>query len=269
MTSSADTPLAMPEQAVALEIAAEVARIALGYQEGIVAERKADRTVVTAADRAVDAYVRDRLHRAFPEDALLSEETEDDPDRLGRSRVWIIDPIDGTRGFIDQSEEWAIHIGLVVDGALRLGVVALPGRDEILCGRPGRGATRLRAGTSLPLRVPADPPPIVLASRRLEADPHPIMAALAGYGWEHCHSVGYKVARMLAGEAALYIHPQTIFEWDVAAPASVLLAAGGAVCDYAGRDFAFNQPEPRCAGLIFSCKPDPAAIVSGTGAPDA
>ena len=92
-------------------------------------------------DRAANALILDRLRSARPDDAVLSEESVDDPIRLSRSRVWIVDPLDGTREYAEGRDDWAVHIGLAVDGAPAIGAVALPARGMVLATRPERAKT--------------------------------------------------------------------------------------------------------------------------------
>jgi 3'(2'), 5'-bisphosphate nucleotidase len=177
--------------------------------------------------------------------------------------VWIIDPIDGTKDYAAGGAGWAVQIALVVDGVLALGVLDLPVLSVQLTGIPGQGATIRTPDGVRPLRHEGRRLTTLIASssaRNAQAL-SAIRAALPEYGITTGTSVGVKVHRMLQGEADLYVHTRPIHEWDVAAPAAVLLAAGGTATALGGTALAFNTPGGRCSGLVFSTRPDHSAIV--------
>ncbi|HVR63312.1 MAG TPA: inositol monophosphatase family protein, partial [Polyangia bacterium] len=120
---------------------------------GIAVETKADESPVTAADRDANAVIIDRLRAAFPGDGILSEESPDDRRRLGKSRVWIIDPLDGTRDFVARTGEFSVHVALAVDGAAVVGVVAQPVTASVFFAVAGHGAFCARAGQTERLQV--------------------------------------------------------------------------------------------------------------------
>lgn len=242
------------ELSTALRLAGEAGDLALSLRGRVGEERKADATPVSEADRRCDALLRAGLAQAFPDDGLLTEETADDGTRLACRRIWIVDPIDGTRDFLDGRDEWAVQIGLAEAGVPVLGVVALPALGLILAGRPGQGASlHHRDGTSVPLHVPADLPRRLIASRssRTREALVRIRTVLADHDLVRCSSVGRKVHEILAGRAGLYLHPTSIHEWDVAGPAAVALAAGLAASDLAGAALRFNTPAAEVSGLAI------------------
>jgi len=123
------------------------------YAENTLVEWKGKNDPVTEADRAVSRFLVDELRAAFPNDAILCEEEKDDLRRLEASRVWILDPMDGTKEFIARRGEFAVMIGLAVDGEARLGVVYQPTEDRLYYGAAGGGASMTQRGVTTPLQV--------------------------------------------------------------------------------------------------------------------
>lgn len=257
------------ELSIACLAAREAGRIALQMQAGIASTAKADGSPVTPGDLAADLVIRHHLLAAFPGDALLSEEAPDDLLRLSNQRVWIVDPIDGTSDYAAGGSGWAVQIGLAVDGVLVLGVLDLPGEQTQLTGVVGHGATicderGVRALTR-PVVHPTDTPLTTLiasSSTRNSTALRTLRQALPEYACTACTSVGVKVHRILRGEADLYVHTRRIHEWDVAAPAAVLRAAGGAATALDGSTLVFNSPSGRNPGLVFSSRNDHAQIIT-------
>jgi len=237
----------------AIAIAREAAAVALEAQASAVEERKGDDSPVSHADRACDAAIRGGIAARFPGDAILSEETDDDLDRLDRARVWIVDPIDGTRGFLDGDDAWAIHVGFAVDGRLVLGVVAAPARGWCYAGVPEAGAWEVADdGRRIPVE-PASHDPVLLCSHRMRRRADPALEPFADLEREYRHSVGYKACLLLRGEGTCYLHPQTIHEWDAAAPAALVSGAGGIACTAGGDELTFNHRDPRVPGIFLAC----------------
>jgi 3'(2'), 5'-bisphosphate nucleotidase len=233
-------------------------------QGGIAATAKADGSPVTPGDLAADAIVRQYLTLNFPQDAILSEEEADAPIRLGNRRLWIIDPIDGTRDYITGSPEWAVQVALAVDGRLVLGVLDLPGEGRCLVGAPGHGAWILDAQGQRPLGIDPGNADVLITSqsKRNRQAVAMVSAALPEFRSLNATSVGVKVWRMISGHAGLYVHPRALAEWDAAAPAAVLLAAGGEVTDLAGERLRFNSTSGYCPGLVYSKRSDHAALIA-------
>ena len=234
------------ERQVAIAAAQQAGAVALSMQGRCAVSEKADASVVTEADYAADALIRGALAAAFPDDALLSEETAADGQRLHRQRVWIIDPIDGTKGFVEGESEWAIHIALVEAGELVLGVVATPAAQRIVSGVPGHGLWELRAGEERALpqdlltatALPADS--TLILSRRQYDKPHAALAALPFSQRMWTHSVGVKVLALLDGKGQAYVHPAPLYDWDAAAPMALVLAANGCCTSAAGSPLQLN-----------------------------
>ena len=208
---------------------------------------------VTDADLAADALLRDRLGVARPGYGWLSEESEASADRLDRRRVWVVDPVDGTRSFIQGYAEFALSVALVEGDAVVMGVLHNPARDELFWAVRGDGAFDAD-GTRLAVRGPDDSPLTLLASRseiaRGELAPFRPDFEIRPLG-----STAYKLAGVAAGDAHGYISRGPKSEWDLAAAALLVVEAGGRVSDIGGRPLRFNQPDPRIEGVI-SGSPD-------------
>lgn len=197
---------------------------------------------VCEADLSVDAMLRERLSAIDPQAGWLSEETADTVHRLGVPRVWVVDPIDGTRDYLRGRPGWAVSVALVDQGAVTLGILAAPARNELWVAQLGKGATRngvlLKAGSrdSLPgARVPADQLP------RIDRDLVTV---------EKPNSIALRMAMVAADEADLVATVRWGNEWDVAAAALIVQEAGGIVTDALGDPLRFNRPQPTAFGLL-------------------
>lgn len=184
------------------------------------------------------------LAAARPEDAVLSEEAADDSDRLTASRVWIVDPLDGTREFSEGRHDWAVHVALWADGDLVAGAVALPGLDVVLTSDPAAVVPDRDAGRPLRMAVSRSRPPAI-ATRVADA----LGAELVAMG-----SAGFKVAAVIRGEADLYVHGGGQYEWDSAAPVAVARAAGLHTSRLDGSPLRYNRPDPYLPDLVV-CRP--------------
>jgi myo-inositol-1(or 4)-monophosphatase len=203
---------------------------------------------VSEADIEVDAWLRDHLRAARPGYGWLSEETPDDPAERAAARVFIVDPIDGTRAFIGGEATWAHSLAVVEDGRPKAAVVHLPARRKTYAAALGQGATL----NGTPLR----------ASDRAEVAGSTFLAARASFEAQHWKgpvpqvdrafrpSLAYRLALVGEGrfDGMLTIRPT--WEWDVAAGALVAAEAGATVTDRSGRPLAFNNPDPRLDGIL-------------------
>ena len=228
---------------------------------------KGENDPVTAADEAATGVILEHLHGAFPDDAILIEERADDRSRLGRRRVWIVDPLDGTREFIDRIPEFCVMIGLVEDGEPVVGVVHVPLTGAVFLGSRGSSARRIDGdGTTVDLSC--TPAPSIEAMRLVVSRSHrseKISRAkdLLGITAEvPSGSVGMKVARLVTGEADLYIHlGPGIKLWDACAPDAILRSAGGLMTDPAGAPIDYGAESVHCPiGLLASAGTHHAAI---------
>lgn len=229
----------------ALEEASAVLR---RYTPGdIEARRKVGDDPVTEADLAVDALLR----RLLPQDGegWLSEETKDDLSRLDRRRVWVVDPLDGTREFVAGIPEWCVSVGLVVDGAPVAGGICNPATGETVVGARGLGVTL----NGRPARVserPALRGGLVLASRS-EVKRGEWEGYTEGlFTMRPTGSVAYKLGLVAAGlaDATWTLTPK--HEWDVAAGVALVLAAGGTILTGEAEEARFNRERPKLSRLI-------------------
>jgi 3'(2'), 5'-bisphosphate nucleotidase len=196
---------------------------------------KADESPVTAADHAANDVILARLREAFPADAILSEEKRDDLSRVDSERVWVVDPLDGTKEFLARNGEFSIMIGLAVGGRAVLGVVYLPDGDVLYTAAEGAGAWAVRGDARNRLEVEeADPESLRLVGSRSHPDPllTRMQHALGITDVEPCGSVGVKCSRIAEGRRDLYVHPVPYLkEWDTCAPEVMVREAGGSVTD--------------------------------------
>ena len=199
---------------------------------------------VCEVDLAVDAFLQERLGTLDPEAGWLSEETLDDSDRIERRRLWVVDPIDGTRDFLRGRPGWCVSIALVEDRVPVLGVLAAPMRDELWTAARGRGSwrngQRLRVSPRAGLagaRVPADTLPKV--DRDLVAVDKP-------------NSIALRIAMVGAGEADLLATLRWGFEWDIAAAALIAEEAGATVTGALGQPLAFNTASGEAFGVLVA-----------------
>jgi 3'(2'), 5'-bisphosphate nucleotidase len=244
----------LSEFAGELEVAALAAReagavILAHYARGSIAvDTKADASPVTAADRDANRIIVERLRAAFPDDAVLSEELPDDGTRRSQRRVWIVDPLDGTRDFIARTDDFCVHIGLAVDGVPVVGAVFRPTAGALFSAAAGAGAFVESDGGRLPLRVPAVNPPEGLrvgvtrtaATSRLRtflADTGLAARAVA-------MGASVKLMALARGEldAVINLGPGEQ-DWDTCAPDAILREAGGLYTDTAGQPFVYNGPD--------------------------
>lgn len=206
---------------------------------------------VTAADHASNDVIIAGLQSAFPEDGILSEETPDDRERLNKERVWIIDPLDGTKGFINRDGDFAVQIGLAKDGEPLLGVVYLPHEDILYTGVRGQGSwATINGETPKKLQVSnkTDLTEMNLAVSRDHRSPR-MGRVVKDFGLRSetaRGSVGLKVGLITRQICDLYLHlsPRTKF-WDTCAPQIILEEAGGKMTDLFGFPIIYNLSEVR------------------------
>ena len=223
------------------------------YGTALKVRHKAPNQPLTEADLAADALLRETLLGARPDYGWLSEETVDTPDRLAHERVWIVDPIDGTRSFIAGRPEFSISVGVADRGAAVAGVVHNPATREVFWCARGRGAFSGDEGTAMDggTRLQAQPVPgaDLLASRSDMARP---WLQELGRGWtlRQVGSTAYKLALVAAGRAVAYVTRGARSEWDLAAAALLIEEAGAVITDAAGTPLAFNGRSTNVRGVI-------------------
>jgi myo-inositol-1(or 4)-monophosphatase len=215
---------------------------------GLNIEKKPDGTPVTDADLAVDAFLTERLRAARPDYAWLSEETADNSDRLAARRVFIVDPIDGTRAYMRGKPWWAVCIAVVEDGVPIAGVVHAAALDECFTSTLGCGANlngqRIHASGTVNLegcRMLGDEK---MFNHPAWREPWPPMTI------ESRNAIAYRMALVASGafDAAVALSAKS--EWDLAAAALIAEEAGVKISDHKGRAFAFNKPIAKVPSLI-------------------
>ncbi len=228
----------------ALDVAVEVLE---PFDQGrIESSRKTGGDPVTEADIALDRALKAVLRR--PGEGWLSEETVDNPDRLEFSRVWIVDPLDGTREFVDGIPEWCVSIGYVVDGEAVAGGIVAPCRNFRIFGGVGEGVET--EGAQPVPRSDTLAGALVLASRSevRRGEWEPVFSTPVSV--RNMGSVALKLGMVGAGmaDATWTLVPKN--EWDVAGGAAIVRASGGMTLDPSGRQVLFNRPDPLLPGFI-------------------
>ena len=229
-------------------IVREAGRIAHGMWPGaghkLDAWEKSKGNPVCAADLAVDAFLIRELGALLPAAGWLSEETADDPSRLGKDLIWLVDPIDGTRDFIRGRSGWAVSVALISGGRPLIGFLAAPARGEFWHAVAGQGSWRngepLSASqrSAFPgSRVPADSLPREDRDLVTVAKPN---------------SIALRAAMVAADEADLLATLRWGWEWDIGAAALIAREAGAAVTDAFGGPLNYNKRDPRAFGLLIS-----------------
>jgi 3'(2'), 5'-bisphosphate nucleotidase len=240
-----------------LEIARRLAREAGAltleyYDKPLHVEQKMsadDEEPVTEADRAANALIVAGIRQEFPDDGILAEESIDTARRLGKSRVWMIDPLDGTNGFIARNGDFAVQIGLAIEGEARVGVVYQPLADVLYWAAVGEGSWIERAGlASERARVSEhrDVNEMRIAVSRSHRSPRMdrVVRTLGVRDEVQRGSVGVKVGLIIERQCDLYVHlsPRTK-QWDTCAPEVILSEAGGRMTDLFGSALSYNSPE--------------------------
>jgi 3'(2'), 5'-bisphosphate nucleotidase len=201
-----------------------------------------------AGDATANQFLVHALREQRPDDGLLSEEEKDNPERLAKSRVWIVDPVDGTREYGEERSDWAVHVGLSIDGVASVGAVALPGLGQVL-------------RTDAPLTLPPAPPTLrMVVSRTRPAREATEVAERIGAELVPMGSAGAKAMSIIRGEADIYLHSGGQYEWDSCAPAAVALAHGLHVSRIDGSPLIYNQADVYMPDLLI-CRMDHAPMV--------
>lgn len=193
-----------------------------------------------AGDRVANAFIMEALAENRPDDAVLSEEERDNPFRLQAERVWIVDPLDGTREYAEGRDDWAVHVGLAINGVAKIGAVALPASGVVMLSEPQdvkQSPEKLR----------------MLVSRSRPAKEALDVAEALGAELVPMGSAGAKAMAVLRGDADIYLHTGGQYEWDNCAPAAVALAAGLHASRVDGTDLVYNNADPYLPDLLI-CK---------------
>lgn len=263
----------LSDDLVARDLAADAGELLVGLREAAGAASAETAISPQAASALRDRgdlqshqLLASRLSQLRPDDAVLSEEAADSPARLAADRVWIIDPLDGTREFGEPGRtDWAVHVALWQRGQLTAGAVALPALGTVLSTAAPPRREPPAPGSRLRIFVSRSRPPRFVQQVAAE-----LGAELVGMG-----SAGAKAAAVISGEADAYIHAGGQYEWDSAAPVAVALAAGLHASRLDGSELRYNQPDPslpdillcpaECARRLLDAVRDSAAQESGRG----
>lgn len=234
------------DHTLAADLAERAGALLLALRSELLAEGVEAKELKDAGDRASHEFLVAQLAELRPDDAVLSEEARADEmadrSRLTAARVWIIDPLDGTREYGEDRSDWAVHVALVEDGVPTAGAVALPGLGTVF-------------STGTPATVPDAPDRLrVIVSRsRPPAEALAIAEALDAELVE-MGSAGAKAMAILRGEADVYPHSGGQYEWDSAAPVAVALAAGLSCTRLDGSPLVYNREDPYLPDLLI-CRP--------------
>ncbi|UUL82997.1 3'(2'),5'-bisphosphate nucleotidase CysQ [Sphingomonas qomolangmaensis] len=217
-------PDAVNDARLAADIATEAGALLLALQGTMAPCRE----LGTAGDAQANRLILDRLRDARPEDFVLSEEAADDPARCAAQRLWVVDPLDGTREYAEGRDDWAVHIGLSIDGVAVTGAVALP----------GLGVT-LASDAPPPLAPLPQRPRMVVSRSRPPAEAVKVADAL-GAERIPMGSAGAKAMAVVRGTADIYLHAGGQYAWDNCAPAAVAIATGLHVSRIDGSPLVYN-----------------------------
>lgn len=228
----------MTDAELARAIAAEAGALLRDILADCPAEERGAR-----GDHEANALILSRLRAARPDDFILSEESHDDRRRCSARRVWIIDPLDGTREYAGGVDEWAVHIGLAIDGVPSIGAVALPAQGKVYA-------------TDDPPRLPEcrDARPRLVVSRSRAPDIVHQVASTLDAELIPMGSAGVKAMAVVEGLADIYLHDGGQYEWDNCAPAAVAIAAGLHASRIDGSPLTYNCENPFLPDLLI-CQP--------------
>ena len=234
--------MALTDTELAAHLAAVAGRILLDVRASGMFEGK---SLGKAGDQTANQFLVHALRQQRPDDGLLSEESKDTAERLSKGRVWIVDPVDGTREYGEERSDWAVHVGLAVDGVATIGAVALPGLD---------GGIVLRSDQPRPLPAAPARPRLVVSRTRPAPEAVAVAEALDGE-LVGMGSAGAKAMAVVLGEAEIYLHSGGQYEWDSCAPVAVAAAHGLHCSRIDGSPLRYNQPDTYLPDLLI-CRPE-------------
>ncbi|MEZ4286601.1 MAG: 3'(2'),5'-bisphosphate nucleotidase CysQ [Polyangiales bacterium] len=247
------------ELAVASELALEAGKILMQiYNTDYDVAYKSKSDPVTEADTRSNAYLVAALSQHFPNDGIVAEENVNHGDALQKSRCWYVDPVDGTKEFIAKNGEFAVMLGLAIDGVSQLGVVYQPEHDRLYRGVVNSGASLIHRGVEASLRVsdvsdPAKLRLVVSRSHRDEATDR-FVRQLGITDEIKSGSVGLKVGLIAEQRADVYVHiSDKSSAWDACGPEAILKAAGGRFTKLSGEPYRYGSEDMQNRGGIFAC----------------
>ena len=228
----------MTDADLAADLAQSAGRILLELRDS---GSLAGKELGNAGDQAANDFLVHALRHQRPEDGLLSEESKDTEERQSKSRVWIVDPVDGTREYGEGRSDWAVHVALAIDGVASIGAVALPALD---------GGVVLRSDKVGTLPTHDGPPRLVVSRTRPAAEAVSVAKRLGGE-LVPMGSAGAKAMAVVRGEAEIYLHSGGQFEWDSCAPVAVASAHGLHCSRIDGSPLVYNQQETYMPDLLI------------------
>ena len=280
---------------LAANLAQSAGRMLVECRGGAAGRLLGSSALAREGDQRAHRLLLGRLDEARPDDAVLSEEGTDDARRLGNSRLWVIDPLDGSRDYGFGNDEWAVHVGLVEDGQILSGAVALPALDLLFHTGEGDEASGAEASEGQTFEQSSDVKaeiaievgegefgetgetdavvetsarqdeaaaesdlnrrPVIVTARSRVNAEGMLLAHELGADVFACGSAGVKAMLVVNGTADAYVHASPLYEWDVCAPAAVAQSAGLHVSDAAGEPLVFNQARPVVNSFVV-CRPE-------------
>lgn len=228
------------DQALAVSLARDAGEMLVELQHSAMTQGIGSQQLKAMGDSLSQNFLAEALLRECPTDKILSEEAIDDLDRLDAKRVWIIDPLDGTREFAEGRDDWAVHVALWAGNELVAGAVALPGVGTMIGAGRGARAPKAENGRKLRIAVSRSRPPEVALRVAEELD-----AELVSMG-----SAGYKTWAVTAGQADAYLHAGGQYEWDSAAPVFAAAKQGMHTSRIDGSVLKYNQANPYLPDLL-------------------
>ena len=236
------------ELATAERAAREAGAIIMGLFKGqYEVQEKSKNNPVTSADLAANRKICEIIRGRFPRDGWLSEEDKDSSERLRASRVWVVDPIDGTKEFIEGVPQFAVSIGLVVEGRPKVAVVYNPAQDQFYQAAAGRGAYLNDQPIHVTSRDQIDGA-LLLVSRSEPRKKFQVFVERCAI--EPVGSIAYRLAQVAGGKGDGTLTFRSIREWDICAGVLMVEEAGGSAVDGTGKVLMFNQPEARHRGVV-------------------
>ncbi|MBS7671074.1 3'(2'),5'-bisphosphate nucleotidase CysQ [Croceicoccus sp. 1NDH52] len=237
--------MTMTDAELAAHLAEQAGKILLQVRASGMFEGK---SLGKAGDETANQFLVHALRQQRPDDGLLSEESKDTEERLSKERVWIVDPVDGTREYGEERTDWAVHVGLAINGVPEIGAVALPGLDCIL-------------RTDKPSALPVAPERLrMVVSRTRPAAEAVSVSEKIGAELVPMGSAGAKAMAIVRGEADIYLHSGGQYEWDSCAPAAVARAYGLHCTRMDGTPLIYNQRDTYMPDLLI-CRPEHAQMV--------
>lgn len=228
----------MTDEELAARLAEGAGRLLMELRQSAFLE---GRTLGRVGDKVSNAFILTSLREWRPQDPILSEESPDRDARLGSERVWIIDPLDGTREYGEGRDDWAVHVALAIDGLPRIGAVAVPARGQMF-----------RSDSEPPPQAPQRERPRMVVSRTRPPPEVGEIAAMLGAEMVPMGSAGAKAMAVICGEADIYYHAGGQHEWDNCAPAAVALGAGFHATRVDGSPLLYNRADTIVPDLVIA-----------------